>query len=172
MAQPDIVDLQYHNYQKSGIVSQYVRENGLLVIPVMGPTGTAPVVVRVSAGYGFREASFEYIKKGTPPLFPSPENTPSGDVLLSAELQFPSPVPSPEGGLMYGVKGSYSYVQPSDGRAAGGKFPIDAHPFMTYIDTLGEDQREMSNPDDLTTYGQWNKNNIDTSKLTSGNIVG
>lgn len=171
-AAADQKDLQYHYYLGTSALSKYSRTQGLLVIPVMGPTGTAPAVVRVSAPYGMREVEFEYRKQGSPPLFPAPADTTTGDVLLTADQEFPAPIPSPQGGLVYGVRGTHTYVQPLGGRAQGDTFPIDAHPIVTRVDTLGEDVTELTNPDDLVTYGQWTKDGVDTNQLTASKIIG
>ena len=168
----DRLDLQYYYYKGSSAKSRYVRNNGLLVIPVMGPAGTAPILVRTHAPYGARETDFEYMKQGSPPVFPSPEDTKTGDILLSSTVEIPAPVTSQQGGLLYAIRGHHAYVQPLGGRSQGDTFPIDAHPFPTRIDTLGQEITELTNPEDLIAYGQWTKNGITTADLTSNTIIG
>lgn len=168
----DTLDFQYDNYRKSTLGSSYSRSEGLLVIPVMGPEGTAPVVVRVHASFGVRTVSFDYAKQASPPLFPAIQDSQSNDILLSADLMFPAPITDGQQQLVFGVRGSYEYVQPGGGRTQGDAFPIDAHPFATKIDMLGEMQTDITNPDVNFVWGQWNQDEVDTAVLTATRIIG
>src|SRR4051812_40541949 len=90
-ARADLVDLQAHKYRAgSALESSYERNRGLLVIPVMGPAGTAPVVARVHAPYGVRTVEFAYAKQDAPPLMPAAADTNSGDTILSEGHTFPA----------------------------------------------------------------------------------
>jgi len=159
-------------YRHSASESSYKRNEGLLVIPVMGPAGTAPVVARVHAPYGVREFSFEYAKDRIPPLFPAQATTDSGDTILASVIQFPTPRPNHNGDLTYGVSGTYSYVQPLGGRSTEDGFPIDKLPFVSAIDVLeampppkGSDMIENMN-------WRWNVSDIPAPLMCSYTIVG
>jgi len=168
----DQLDLQSDRYRKSTIASKYTRDEGLLVIPVMGPAGTAPTIVRVHAAYGTREVGFDYIKQGSPPLIPSLTDTNSGDILLRTELTIPAPIIDQQNNLVYQTVGGYTFVQPLGGRTQNSVFPIDAHPFATKIDTLGEMEPYLSDPTLRKVDGQWSQQGIDTSILTANKIIG
>lgn len=169
---PDFTDLQIDRYRDTATIrSSYQRDHGLLVIPVMGPAGTAPVVARVHAPYGTRTTSFNYSKHGSPPLMPSLEDTSSGDVLLAADLSFPAPITDQSGTLIYGAEGELMFVQPLGGRAQGDSFVLDRHPFPTKVDILGAyPSPEMSFPSSIM-FGEWNSGSVDTAKLTSSGLV-
>lgn len=166
------LDLQSVNYRQSKLESTYTRNEGLLVIPVMGPEGTAPAIVRVHAPYGVRAADFSYQKQASPPMFPSIVDTPSGDILLGATLNMPAPITDQQQNLVYGVRGTYEYVQPLGGRTQDDPFPIDSHPFATKVDMLGEVQINITDPNVLASFGQWNEDTVDTSILTADKLIG
>lgn len=177
-ARPDRRDLQFHRYRGgSELVSRYNRDRGLLVIPVMGPAGTPPVVARVHAPVGYREVNFAYAKSGGPPLMPAAADTQSGDTILSEQHEFPAPGVGQDGRLMFGVRGSFLYVQPYGGRTPEDSFPIDAHPFPSPVDALGE--FDMSGLDNVpasfmsrTIHGTYNQQVVDSRLLSSYKIIG
>jgi hypothetical protein len=105
-------------------VHEYYADNGLLEIPVAGPPGTPCQIVRVHAGYGIRTSSWDASKRGTPPAMPSPEDTPSGDTLLSYEINLAQPrLDVNQGGLSFAASGTYVYCQGTiaSGGAVAGK---------------------------------------------------
>lgn len=179
-ARLDLVDLQYHRYQGgSNLFSRYHRDRGLLVIPVMGPAGTPPVVVRVHAPVGYREVDFSYAKSGGPPLMPAAADTQSGDTILTEEHNFPAPTPDQDGRLLYGVAGHFTYVQPYGGRTPEDEFPIDAHPFPTQVDALGqvelsgvESLGELATVNGRILHGVWNRQVVDSKVLSAYKIIG
>lgn len=134
---PDMVDFQVRNYLRSTCQSEFRREEGLLVIPVMGPEGTAPVTVRVHAPIGYRVSEFEYAKKRSPPVFPAQADTASGDKILTSDLVFPAPTADNVGILRYGVRGRYTFVQGTV-RGTESKYQYDGHPFLNGVDVLGQ----------------------------------
>lgn len=168
----DKLDVQFNKYRDASVASSFSRDEGLLVIPVMGPAGTAPAVVRTHAPYGTRNTEFTFDKQSTPPLFPAIADTVSGDVMLGAVLVTPAPITDQQNNLVYRVRGSYHYVQPLGGRGQGDNFPIDAYPFPTRIDTLGELKPDITNPDVMTALGQWYGQHIDTTLFTGDRIIG
>jgi hypothetical protein len=133
-ARPQVVDTDTARYLKSSMFSTYDRVEGKIAIPVMGPSGTAPVVVRVHAPIGFRDVEFEMIKEGMPPVFPAMADTASGDTILSGSVEIPKPFLLQNGGLRYGIKGNYSYVQPAGGRATEDVFQTGRNPYYSTLD--------------------------------------
>jgi hypothetical protein len=129
-------DLFGHAYRTSVQHSRYRRDEGILVIPVMGPAGTAPAKFRVHAPIGYREFEFEYAKDNTPPLYPAQADTGTGDTFLGADIVFPTPRINDGGWLTFGVRGTYTYVQPEGGRSTEDSYPIDRYPFVTQLDAL------------------------------------
>ncbi len=168
----DRIDLQFSKYQRSGMNSRYKRDEGLLVIPVMGPAGTPSCLVRVHAPVGVRSTDFEYVKQGTPPLIPAMQDTTSGDIFLGAVVEFKAPVMDDQKILMYAARGEYEFVQAAGGRGQGDTFPIDSHPFLTSVDALGELMPNMTSPQDLTTDGLWYEDSVDTNLLTTSKTIG
>ena len=168
----DQIDLQTARYRKSSIASRYTRDEGILVIPVMGPAGTAPVMVRTHAPYGVREVEFDYIKQGSPPLMPSLTDTNSGDILLKTSVTVPAPATDQQNNLLYQTVGGYTFVQPLGGRSQNDVFPIDAHPFITKVDTLGEMDPYIGDPTLRKVDGQWSQQGLDTAILTANKLIG
>lgn len=191
-------DLQDVAFRESTLVSKYDRSLGLLVIPVMGPVGTPPVVVRVHAPVGMRTADFAYTKTGTPPVIPAPVDTPSGDTILSSSLNIVVAriTPDDQNRMLYSISGSYLYVQPDGGRGETSQFPIDKHPFFTPLDEFitpspgraGEDMvRYVRDTNSLRSAGSegipfsaiasnalnavWVANVLDLTYLSSSDII-
>lgn len=167
----ELVDTNGHLYRDSRVQSAYIRDEGLLVIPVMGPAGTAPSVVRVHAPYGVRRSRFRAEKENQPPLFPPQADTDSGDVILHSEVAFPAPAPNPDGRLVFAVSGEYTFVQPLGGRGPDNTYPIDRHPFPTAVDRIGSlPPPGVDTLDDSTWW--WNCEYIDARLLCSYNLLG
>lgn len=167
----DLTDPQIERYRASQGRSVYRRDSGLLVIPVMGPPGTAPIVARVHAPYGTRTETFQSAKSGMPPVFPAPADTTSGDTLLVADLEFPLPTFDQDGKPVYGVQGEYTYVQPDGGRGPEDQFPINRHPFPTMLDYLTMLPRPKNNPVYDRVF-MWNTDSVDVQLLGSYSLIG
>lgn len=167
----ELVDTNAHLYRDARSQSAYVRDEGLLVIPVMGPAGTAPAVVRVHAPYGLRRSQFTSQKVGQPPLFPPQADTTSGDKILTSDLVFTTPVPMPDGKLLFGVSGEYVYVQPLGGRGPDSTYPIDRHPYPTLINRLTALPPPTGDSIDDMTW-QWNCDFVDARILCSYDLFG
>lgn len=133
----NVYDLNSTAYLKSRLDSQYSRDEGVLVIPVMGPAGTAPALIRVHAPLGFRTVDFEYQRVSQPPVFPAQADTNSGDVILGSKLVLPAPIES-EQNLVFACRGQYEFVQYDVLRGPDDPYPIDRHPFPTLVDALGQ----------------------------------
>ena len=175
---PDLYDFQAHRYRTSKGESTYSRDDGILVIPVMGPDGTAPVTVKTHASIGFRVYTFEQVKDGTPPLLPAMADTPSGDVFLGSTISFPTPGQNMKNDLRFGQRGEYTYLQ-AEVRGSTSVFPIDRHPMPTMIDSLGLDRLleldVQPGPQGLEQVSfldeRWQADGVDAMALTSYGIV-
>lgn len=132
--QPD----NYFTYQQG---NNYSYDAGLLVLPVAGPDGSPPRVVKTHATIGRRSVSVHAIKVDTPPVIPSlGVNTAEGDIFLGGGLSLPLPqINSNQNGFNYFADGQYEYVQPGPPR---GYDPTDCfqtgnYPFaLPIIDAL------------------------------------
>lgn len=182
-ARSDLLDLAVHRYRNGyGLRSQYMRDKGLQVIPVMGAEGTPPQVMRVHASYGVREVEWQYAKQAVPPLMPAAADTTSGDTLLSATHWFHAPVGDPSGNLVFSAAGHFTYVQPGGGRGPDDEFPIDSHPFPTAVDAIGEyssipKAHSLGETRDSQLLravldGRYNKEVIDSRVLSAYKIIG
>lgn len=166
-----LVDTNAHNYVGSEGGSAYTRDEGLLVIPVMGPAGTAPTVVRVHAPYGLRRSRFASSKQYAPPIFPAPADTETGDVILQSNIHFPLPEPSADGVTVFGVSGEYLFVQPGDGRSTEDTFPMDKHPYPTAVDRIDQLPPPSGDTvDDMTWH--WNCSYYDVRILGGYDLLG
>ncbi len=169
-ARPQYRDIRPEAYRAARQSSRYDRDEGLLVIPVMGPAGTAPWVVRVHAPYGVREVEFEYAKDRIPPLYPAQADTASGDVLLTSSLDFPTPTPRENGDLVFGVAGRYAFVQPDGGRGTEDTYPIDRMPYVSAIDAIVNYPPPTNDPERDYDW-RWNSDSVDSRFLSSYGIL-
>jgi hypothetical protein len=170
-ARQKLRDIRADAYLASAGMSTYERDEGLLVIPVMGAVGTAPVVRRVHAPIGYRQSEFSYAKDRVPPLFPAMANTTTGDLILTSELGFPTPRPNTNGDLTFGVTGRYTFVQPSEPRGTESEFPIDKHPYVSALDILHTLPPPTGEPD-KDMFWTWNSDAVDARLLCSYDILG
>ncbi len=164
-------DYRVEAYRHDTLQSSYERDEGLLVIPVMGAAGVAPAVVRVHAPIGFRKVNFEYAKDRVPPIFPAQADTDSGDTVLTSTLNFPTPALQTNGDLTFGVAGEYVFVQPLGGRSTEDKYPIDKHPYVSIIDAM----HTLPHPTPYEVENEmwcWNSQDIDARLLGSYGILG
>ncbi len=168
---PDLIDREAHKYHKSKLLSSYERDTGLIAIPVMGAVGTAPVITRVHAPMGTRRVEFEYIRSGAPPVFPAPADTNTSDTFVSSSLVFPAPTET-NGNLIFGVRGTYLFIQPDDGRGTESLFPVDAHPFPTLVNALGTVNPQMVDPNLFGGVNTWRTDSVDARALCGYNIMG
>lgn len=123
-------DSQIANYRGATNESKYTRDEGLLVMPVMGPEGTPPTVIRMHGGVGFRKVRWDAEKLGAPPLIPAFTDTPN-DTILSSDLYFSVPIVSgSQVQYMYEAHGEYTYVQ-NVTRTVGSDFQTGAMPYQT-----------------------------------------
>jgi hypothetical protein len=101
--------------------SSYSTDRGVLVLPIAGPDGTAPCLVKVHAEIGYRTTDVTAVKTGAPPVLPAACDTPSGDRLLGSEFMFTIPQIGPDQNTnLYRSEGRYTYVQGSL-RGSGGQ---------------------------------------------------
>lgn len=100
------------NYQ----LHSYERDEGILILP-LACTGTVDVyeAVDVHQPIGIRVVDFKATKQGGgPPQVPTPQDTPSGDKILSSSLNVPMPaIPFNQvsANWMWSVSGRYLYMQ-------------------------------------------------------------
>lgn len=137
MPQAGLADGQVLNYEYDDHVSDFSRDEGLLVCPVMGPVGTAPKILRVHSPFGFRKIRFSARKRGTPPVFPAiGRDTPSGDVFLQGNLSFSLPwLGGDQGQLDYACAAEYTYAQAAV-RGSEDNFQTGRHPYRTDLVNL------------------------------------
>ncbi len=180
-AKPLIVDKQRDNYRHASIKSSYTSDDGILVIPVMGPVGTPPVMARVHAPIGYRTTEYHASKQGSPPVYPAQYDTPSGDIMLSSSVEIPGPVEDSQGKLVFGVRTVYNFVQGleylEDGtlyrsgpRKTEDWFPLDKLPFLSMTDTLGAVDRQASG-ENQGGYNTWNAPLVDSRVLGSYRMI-
>ncbi len=147
----EVGDPQPSFYNNFSIDNSYTYDAGSIVLPVAGPDGTAPRVIKTHASIGYRKAKWDANKSKTPPWFPEiAVNTPSGDVFLSGTLDIPLPLlRSDQSQYIYKVAGEYTYVQPGAPRDSSNVWNTGAYPFKPALmemwqifspafDTVGE----------------------------------
>ena len=87
------------------------RDDGLLVIPVAGPPGTPPEIVRVHAGVELETVSFEANKIGEPPTVPHPDQLDQNNLFLSGTQSAAVPMLQVQGNNhSWHISGAYTYV--------------------------------------------------------------
>lgn len=132
--QPDL----YQDYRMS---NQYTYDPGVLVLPVAGPDGTAPRIIKIHAAIGRRIAVMNAVKVDTPPILPRMgRNTKEGDVFVGGSLSLPLPqVNAQQTGFNYKASAQYEYVQPVTPRGYNDNdaFQTGCYPFpLILIDGL------------------------------------
>lgn len=90
---------------------EYIRNEGYLVLPVAGPVGTPPKVVRLHAPFGIRKHHFKVAKEVVPPIMPAIGDTQSGDMFLGAGFSVTATMAGSQQAYAFGGSGTYSYVQ-------------------------------------------------------------
>jgi len=152
--------------------SEYTLHDGTLLMPVMGDSTQAPVIVRLHPPYTTRRATFNYARTKTPPLVPPPGDTlpngiteggTQGDTYLGGGLTLQAPRANAQGDLVYAVSGGYNFLVAHDVRTYG-KIRFDARNFRSKTDFLGW----MTPPDGET----WNDPYYDLNQLASARILG
>lgn len=166
-----LLDRDAHRYMHSSGESKFVRDEGLLVLPVMGPSGTAPRVMRVHAPFGVRSSVYDGAATGRPPLLPAPGDTGDGDTLMTSSYTFPIPRPNEDGSAIFGVRAEHTYVQPDGGRGAEDTFPMDKHPFPTILDMIEELPPPTGNAADDVDW-HWNVAGYPMTLLGTYNLFG
>lgn len=184
----DVIDLSVqridtmmtYSHDESGAESDYAFHEGLRAIPVMGPVGTPPVVVRVHSPYTTRTSDWRYSKGGSPPLVPSPGDTASGHTFMGGSMALAAPggASGSDGALMFHAKGSYDFVLPQHA-TVDGKIYFDAHPWVSGIDLLGRVDPAVLQAKDMERskalgyqYNTWTSPFFDLDILASQRILG
>jgi len=123
-------DSQIESYRKATNESKYSRDEGLLVLPVMGPAGTPPTVLRMHGGVGFRKVRWEAEKLGAPPLIPAFTST-SNDTIMFSDLYLSTPkVSGSQVQYLYEAHGEYTFVQ-NVTRGVDSNFQTGNMPYQT-----------------------------------------
>lgn len=105
-------DGQTNFFEANDASSFYERDEGILVLPIAGPPGTAAAIIQVHAPYGIRRVKWEAAKRGVPPPIPTPKDTASGDKILSSSIIVHQPRPEvSQSKLGFAMEGEYVYVQ-------------------------------------------------------------
>ncbi len=112
---PDGQPENYYTYEQG---NEYTYDPGLLVLPVAGPDGSLPRVIKIHAAIGSRSIVTNAVKVDTPPIMPSlGVNTSEGDIFLSGVLSVPLPqINSNQNGFNYFANFQATYLQPGPPR--------------------------------------------------------
>ncbi len=102
---------QWYKNDKTNSVSRYARSEGLFAIPVSGPVGTPPKIVRLYAPMGVRQYDFNEQKDGFPPIMPQVSDSQSGDTLVSADFSVAATMIGSQQGYSYVGYGIYTFIQ-------------------------------------------------------------
>lgn len=84
-------------------------DEGLLLLPVAGPPGTPPKIVRTHAPYMTKRASWVAEKINDKPTLPHWDTSNPNDILVQAHWQPMSPVAG-LGFYVFACRGTYTYV--------------------------------------------------------------
>lgn len=133
----NILDGQANAYFEYKQGNQYTYDSGNVVMPVAGPDGTAPQVVKLCAAIGTRTIAANALKVDAPPILPSMgRNTNEGDIFLSGAISLPLPqINSNQTGFNYKGSCEYLFVQPGPPRGYndGDTFETGRYPFALPI---------------------------------------
>lgn len=106
-------DAQAALYNKYNMDSEYTLNSGTLMLPVAGPDGIAPRLIKTHSSIGIRKVRFDAHKSGSPPRIPKiGDDTDSGDVFLNGAVNFPLPIiADTQATYVYPAQGEYIYAQ-------------------------------------------------------------
>lgn len=128
--QPDA----YYDFKQG---NEYTYDSGNCVMPVAGPDGTPPQIVKLYAAIGSRTIAVTSLKVDTPPILPSiGRNTDEGDIFISGAISLPLPqINSNQTGFNYRGTCQYEFVQPGVPRGYndGDTFETGRYPFALPI---------------------------------------
>lgn len=152
--QPDL----YFTYQQG---NNYSYDPGLLVLPVAGPDGSPPRVIKTHAAIGSRSINVHAVKVDTPPVMPSlGVNTAEGDIFLGGYLSVPLPqINSNQNGFNYFADFQATYLQPGPPRGftdydcfQTGNYPFAIPLIDALASTINTDETINNSGDpDITT---------------------
>jgi len=126
-------DFSYTDYEIDG---RYDTDNGLLIIPVAGPPGTAAEVVRVHAPYTTKSVKWTAERGGTPPTLPSANTGVANEMLAHKTVFGIAPGIDLFGTAhIYRNSGEYFYLMPvpkaDTDPLVFGKLPYDITPSVS-----------------------------------------
>jgi hypothetical protein len=97
-------------YDGYSVTRSRASESGVLVIPVAGPKGTPPKIVRVHGGLETETVSFAGERVGAFPAIPAPEIQDPNVLLLDGVQHAKAPMIQQQGPHIWTITGAYSYV--------------------------------------------------------------
>lgn len=107
MAAITLPSAQTHQYS---LVRQRNRDEGLLVLPLAGPPGTKPEIVRIHGGVETESVDFDVIKDGGPPIVPAYKPSEDNNQELSGTQAATIPMLKATGQQTFRMVGHYEYV--------------------------------------------------------------
>lgn len=129
-AQPEF----YYEYKQG---NEYTYDSGKCVLPVAGPDGTPPRVIKTHAVIGRRSMSVTALKPDAPPVIPKMGyDTKEGDVFLGGGLYLPLPqINGNQNGFNYRASAQYEFIQPAAPRGydPNSAYQMGVYPFVTPI---------------------------------------
>jgi hypothetical protein len=109
------------------------HSSGLLALPIAGPPGTPPEIVRVHGGMDMLDISFAAGQMGGPMSIPHPDLGDGNSVLLGGSQVAALPMEQQQGDHYWDLSGSYTYVcKQLIGLAA--QIPTGVMPFESQVD--------------------------------------
>lgn len=84
---------------------RHIHNNGISMMPVAGTFPTASVSVALHGGYDFDAISYVAVRRGAPPIIPSPKTTNNNRIFLSGERIGMFPIGNVAGVTSYAVSG-------------------------------------------------------------------
>lgn len=116
--------------------SSFTVDRGVIPIPLAGPDGSAPVLVKVHAEIGYRTTDVTAAKFGAPPVLPAACDTPSGDMILGCSYDYFMPQISPnQDSYIYRADAKMTYVQGSL-RGSGGSSTFQTIDYPYHMDLI------------------------------------
>lgn len=116
-----------NNYRQYDLDGRYETDNGLLIVPVGGPVGTPPVLMRMHAGYTTRNVAWTIERMGAKPVLPSVSTGNSNEILAYRSVTVAAPLLGTNN-QVYRASGLYTYYEAAtllgDSPAATGGVPF------------------------------------------------
>lgn len=134
--------------ERYGIDRKRYHDDGLAVMPVCGPPGTPPEIMRVHAGYEIEEIIVDTISENGPPKTPHFQPADPNLVFMSGTQITSVPMISGRGGHCWTMNATYIYAHVAT-KGLAADFPTGKMPF----DHLVENGSENTIPGSLFIQG-------------------